>query len=328
MKKLLKILKYLTFSVLLLITLFVIGGLIIKNEGQQDVDVTRLIKDHAKIARDKNGRKIEYFTYGSTSRKRPAIINIHGSGLDGTFEKSVHQDACKALNLRGISISLPGCGNTDMKMGRKVIEWASEDLKAVLDQEKIGQFMITGHSQGNPHAMAAAFHYKRRCVGLGLNAPLLPNDVTSEVGIAGAIGYEDLKTTEELQKLQHSWWFFMWYLTSDLLSPELPVALLHNSGTHVKEDTELTSMMEYSFNRTTTRGAVGQAWECIWHASDDTFCPPAIGVWLADFFKKKGARVNFKHDDMGMNHMTYCSAYFRKPENSMEKLLLDGIKKK
>jgi pimeloyl-ACP methyl ester carboxylesterase len=50
--------------------------------------------------------------------------------------------------VRGIAISLPGYGYTDMKPGRKVLDWANEDLLAVLDQEGVDEFMITGHSQG------------------------------------------------------------------------------------------------------------------------------------------------------------------------------------
>ena len=181
MKILFKILKYTVIAIVSLVLVFSIGGLIIKKQGQSDIDQASLQTDDAKIATDKNGRKIEYFLYGSNDLNAPVIINIHGSGLDGTFEKSVHQSACEQLGVRGISISLPACGNTDMKIGRKVIDWASEDLESVLNQEKVNQFMITGHSQGNPHAMAAAYHYRNRCIGLGLNAPLLPNDVTTDI---------------------------------------------------------------------------------------------------------------------------------------------------
>jgi pimeloyl-ACP methyl ester carboxylesterase len=349
MKIIFKILKYSALTIISLILVFVIGGLIIKNQGQSDINEASLINDDAKIAIDKNGRKIEYFLYGSNDLNAPVIINIHGSGLDGTFEKSVHQSACEQLGIRGISISLPACGNTDMKIGRKVIEWASEDLESVLNQEKVDQFMITGHSQGNPHAMAAAYHFKNRCIGLGMNAPLLPNNVTTDIGIEGAIGYEDLKTTEELHNPLNSYWFFMIYLTTDLFSPSLTTGLLTNAGENVKKDTAFVQMMNYTFSRSTIRGAAGQSWEsardvcydwgfdpreidtkniCVWHASDDTFCPPEIGVWLSDYFTKKGAHVNFKNENLGFNHMTYCNEHYRKAKNSMEKALLVGELKK
>lgn len=39
--------------------------------------------------------------------------------------------------------------------------------------------MITVHYQGNPNAMVVAYHFGDRCIGLGLNAPLLPNNMTN-----------------------------------------------------------------------------------------------------------------------------------------------------
>ena len=64
---------------------------------------------------------------------------------------------------------------------------------------------------------------------------------------------------------------------------------------------------------------------CVWHAKDDSFCPPEIGEWLANYYSGKGALVNFKNDDIGMNHMTFCSSHYRQPENSMVKALLNGL---
>ena len=75
------------------------------------------------------------------------------------FEKAINQSACKDLGVKGIAISLPGVGNTDMKIGRKEL-WASEDT-TVLDEENIDTFMITGHSQGTPHAMSALIILKK-----------------------------------------------------------------------------------------------------------------------------------------------------------------------
>lgn len=348
MKKLFKILKYIFVGLVSIHLILIIGGLIVKSQGQSEINQASVIRDNAKITSDKNGRKIEYFLYGSKDKNAPVILNMHGSGLDGTFEKAVNQKACEELGVRGIAISLPGVGNTDMKKGRKVIEWASEDLQAVLEAEDVGKFMITGHSQGNPHAMAAAFHYGNRVIGLGLNAPLLPNDVTEDIGITGALAYESLKTTEELEKLWNAYWFFGLYLYVDLFAPYAPTQTLVSMGENVEQDTALVEMMRYTFSRSMIRGSAGNTWEsaldvaylwgfdprniktkniCVWHASDDTACPPEIGSWLAKYYKEKGANINFKNDNIGFNHMTFCSSHYRKAENSMIKVLLDGQNK-
>ncbi|MDA8596678.1 alpha/beta hydrolase [Flavobacteriaceae bacterium] len=347
MKIIVKILKYLFIGVLSIYLTFIIGGLIIKRQGQSEIDQASVKSDHAKIVTDKYGRKIEYFLYGSSSPNAPVVINMHGSGLDGTFEKAVNQTACEELGLRGIAISLPGVGNTDMKIGRKVIDWASEDLQAVLDAENVDTFMITGHSQGNPHAMAAAYHFKDRVTGLGLNAPLLPNDVTNEIGIAGALAYESLKTTAELDEIHNAYWFFGLYLYVDLFAPYAPTETLVSMGKNVKNDTVLVEMMRHTFGRSMVRGSAGNTWEsavdvaylwgfdpreidtkniCVWHASDDTACPPEIGAWLAKFYTEKGAHVNFKNNNIGFNHMTFCSSYYRESKHSMVKALLEGKK--
>ena len=68
------------------------------------------------MASDKNGRKIKCFHYRSSVSNAPVIINIYGSGLDGTFEKTVNKSACEDLVVRGISISLLGIENTDIKI--------------------------------------------------------------------------------------------------------------------------------------------------------------------------------------------------------------------
>lgn len=347
MKTLFKILKVITITLFSIYLIVIVGGLIIKYQGQKEINQESVIKDQAKFAIDKNGRHIEYFLYGSQNPSAPVVINIHGSGLDGTFEKAVNQKACDSLGVRGIAISLPGVGNTDMKKGRTVIDWASEDLQAVLEAENIDSFMITGHSQGNPHAMAAAYHFGDRVTGLGLNAPLLPNDVTNEIGIQGALANESLKTTEELDEPLNAYWFFMLYLYVDLFAPEAPTQTLVNMSVNVASDTTLVNMMNHTFSRSMIRGSAGNTWESaldvaylwgfdpreistknivIWHAADDTACPAEIGAWLANYYQEKGAHVNFKNDDIGFNHMTFCSSHYQKPNNSMVKALLHGQK--
>ena len=347
MKILFKILKYIGIGLVTFYLLFICGGLIIKHQGQSAIDEVSLKRDGGQIVEDVKGRSIEYFLYGSQDPNAPVVINMHGSSLDGTFEKAVNQKSCEALGVRGISISLPGVGNTDMKIGRKVVDWPREDLQAVLDVEKVGSFMITGHSQGNPHAMAAAHHFGDRVLGLGLNAPLLPNDVTQELGLKGALANQSLKTTEELDKIQNAYWFFGLYLFVDLFAPTAPTQVMIKMGPEVGKDTALVEMMRHTFARSMVRGSAGNTWESsldvaylwgfdpreiktknivVWHAADDTACPPEIGVWLADYFTKKGALVNFKNDDIGFNHMTFCNSHYQKPENSMVKALLEGQK--
>ena len=261
MKILFKTNIYLFVTFISIYLISTIGGLIIKNLGQSQIDKIRLEEEGGKLATNEDGRTIEYFIYGINDPNAPVIINIHGSGVEGRLEKEMYQSICEELNVRGISISLPGFGNTDMKIGRTVVDWPAEDLAPVLSQEGVDTFMITGHSQGNPHAMAAAWIFGERCKGLGLYAPLLPNDLTQELGIAGATGYEKLKTTEQLKSPFLGWYFFSIYLTTDLFSPALPKKMIMATTEKLSEDTALVSKFGRGFERSTLRGSAGNAWE-------------------------------------------------------------------
>jgi len=150
--------------------------------GQAPFDAVDLEAEGGQFAVTADGRFVEYFVYGTTDPEAGVVVNMHGSGLEARFEVALYQSICDELGVRGIAISLPGYGCTDMKPGRKVLDWANEDLLAVLDREDVEEFMITGHSLGTPHAMAAAYAHPGRCVGLGLNAPLLPTAVCHEEG--------------------------------------------------------------------------------------------------------------------------------------------------
>ena len=49
-------------------------------------------------------------------------------------------------------------------------------------QKMLGFFLITVHLQGNPHTMAAAYRFGDRVTGIGLNAPLMTNELTEKIG--------------------------------------------------------------------------------------------------------------------------------------------------
>ncbi|MGB1276603.1 MAG: alpha/beta fold hydrolase, partial [Nannocystaceae bacterium] len=273
----------------------------------------------------------------------PVVVNIHGSGPEARSERELWAPVCEALGVRGLSISLPGYGYTDMNPGRVVKNWPSEDLDPVLAREGVGSFMITGHSQGNPHAMAAAFHYPKRCVGLGLNAPLLPSDITREVGLKGALGMGSLMRTEQLRKPHMAWYFSVYHLGVVTFAPWLPLMAVPAT----RKDKKLREVFRRTFVRAAARGSFGGSWEstedvcyewefdprqihtkniCIWHAADDRECPAELGKWLADMFREKpGVRVDYRADDQGYGHLTYCRGEFLEPQTSMIKSLLDGL---
>ena len=64
---------------------------------------------------------------------------------------------------------------------------------------------------------------------------------------------------------------------------------------------------------------------CVWHAKDDTACPPEHGAFLAKMFQEKGARVDFRDPDVGFGHVTFNTGVYMKPETSIVKAMLDGL---
>lgn len=313
-------------------------------KGQAPIDTEALAAEGGKLATNEAGRRIEYFVYGSTDPSAPVVINLHGSGPEAGSERDLHGPVCDALGVRGIAVSLPGYGNTDMKPGRVVAKWPREDLDPVLRAEGVDRFMIIGHSQGTPHAMAAAVHFGERCTGVGLNAPFLPATVSREVGIEGALGMDSLLPTASLRKGYNAWYFAVYHLGVVTFSPWLPMKVIAPAGSPASRDARLLEVFRKTIVRAVVRGSVGGAWEstrdvcyewgfdprdtpaknfCIWHADDDRACPPAAGHWLAEFFAAKpGVHVDYRHEKEGYGHVTYCRGEYVEPDGSMISALL------
>ena len=216
----------------------------------------------------------------------------------------------------------------------------------MLDAERVDEFMITAHSQGTPHAMAAAFVHPGRCVGLGLNAPLLPTAACREEGLQGAIGADKLFATETLAKPYMAWYFAAYHLGVATFTPWLPMRAVTADRPRLVGDPDLMARCARTLSRSVIRGSVGGAWEtagdvcyewgfdpreissmnvCIWHAQDDDMCPPETGRWLADHYSARaGVQVDFRDGDEGCGPFTFCRGEYAMPETSMVAALLSG----
>merc|ERR1712039_927757 len=63
----------------------------------------------------------------------------------------------------------------------------------------------------------------------------------------------------------------------------------------------------------------------VWHAADDQECDPGNGKWLADMFRSKGAKVNFKDPTVGYGHFTFYQGEYAEAENSIVNELLKQL---
>ena len=339
------ILGYIVLGLVSIYLILLIMGLYLLKKGPLAFDEVSLEDDGGKYVETDDRRKVEYFVFGNLEPQSKVVICMHGSGPEAMSELALNEKCCKELGLKGIAISLPGYGYTDMNPGRKVVDWPKEDLSAVLKKEKVDKFMIIGHSQGTAHAMAAAYCYPERCEGFGLNAPFLPSSISKEEGVVSAIGSGSLPNTETIEKFYMAWYFAVMHLSLVTFSPWFPMKAMKMPSTNATY-----KIMQDTLKRAVVRGSVGGTYEtahdvcydwgfdpreikndniCIWHASDDKLCPLEIGKWLRDYYQNKlGVKVNFRSDDLGFGHFTYKQGEFLEPEQSMIKALLKGRNKR
>lgn len=318
-------------------------GVSIRTKGQNPIDEALLKKQNEKIALTKDGRRIAYCVYGKDEQGVPVVVNMHGSQLENGFERITHHKNCEGLQVKGIGISLPGYGFTDQKPGRRPVDWPVEDLQAVLEAENVDQFYITGHSQGTVHAMAAAYRFPERCLGFGLNAPLLPKSLVTELNLDNTIGTGQTASTKQLQKNSFGWYFAAFNIVFSILPPSVASSFIKKGFPKVKADQELMDRFNNSMKRAIERGAVGTIWETaqdvcfdfgfdprdikntnvvVWHADDDSAIPASQGKYLAELY-----HANYKHQAEGYGHMTYCVGEYQEPATSMIAALLNGSKK-
>jgi pimeloyl-ACP methyl ester carboxylesterase len=135
-----------------------------------------------RVAVSEGGRTLEYFTYGSRRPDAAVLVQIGGAmGTGKLFTRGQIPDKCEELNIRGISITVPGHAFSTANVGWKISEFP-RDVEAVLEAEGVdGDFMVEGTSYGSAHAMAIAHHFGDRIRALHLHVPYLPRSVAEEV---------------------------------------------------------------------------------------------------------------------------------------------------
>ena len=95
-----------------------------------------------------------------------AVILLHGF-TGSTF---IWEDYLEELSdkFRVIAIDLPGNGESESLAEVHTMDLMSEVVKSVLDQLKISEAVVIGHSMGGYVALAAAKNYPKLIKGLGL----------------------------------------------------------------------------------------------------------------------------------------------------------------
>lgn len=291
------------------------------------VDLTAIINAGGKHVRAKdNDRIIEYSVNGSTRVDAHVVVSAYIS--EHWTHPEPWDENYQDLNIKHITISLPGLGHSSRHPGYKISEWPKTDLKPVLEAEKVDKFIIWGGGGGGClHALAVAQQFPKRVLSLGLRAPYLPLRVSKEYNLPR--GQEDFPSTQELKDNTFKAMAFRFYVDTMgapfvLAEPGSPTAYVMEHGClgvnykdmarftkdHPKEMASIQS--RFSDGAISTDGilysmAKDVALDCpgldipsiqlsgdhmvVWYGDDDSTCPPTHGKCLADLFEARWTRA-------------------------------------
>jgi pimeloyl-ACP methyl ester carboxylesterase len=117
-----------------------------------------------------DGRLLGYAEYGDPLGK--PIFHFHG-WVSSRLEFGPNHETARSLGARVISIDRPGCGLSDFKPGRKILDWP-DDVAELADALGIDRFAVSGWSFGGPYVVACAYKIPHRLTAAGIIAGTTP----------------------------------------------------------------------------------------------------------------------------------------------------------
>ena len=142
------------------------------------VDVKKILAAGGRWVQLEDGRIVEYYVYGSEKADARVLLQCNGTYATGWGLANYPLVNAKLteLNIKGISITVPGHGYSSMRGdGFKIGQWPKDDVEPVLTKEAVtGKFMVEGTSYGTSHAMALGAHFGDRVSALHLHVPYIP----------------------------------------------------------------------------------------------------------------------------------------------------------
>lgn len=106
-----------------------------------------------------DGRRLSYVEFGK-SEGYP-VMYFHGTPSSCLEPAMIGEEQFLKHNLRVISTSRPGMGQSDRHQNRTFIDW-TKDVIALADYLGIDKFAILGYSGGAPYALACALKISDR----------------------------------------------------------------------------------------------------------------------------------------------------------------------
>ncbi len=111
--------------------------------------------------RSADGTPIHYLVDGSGE---PALVLIHGWACDASYWDN--QVPAFAATHRVVRVDLAGHGASGAQRARYTVQAFGEDVRAVVEQEKLGRVILVGHSMGGDVMLEAARLLPGKVLGL------------------------------------------------------------------------------------------------------------------------------------------------------------------
>jgi len=128
-----------------------------------------------------DGRRLSYVEFGKSDGY--PVMYFHGTPSSCLEPLTIGEDSFLKHNLRIISPSRPGMGQSDRQRNRTFIDWTNDTI-ALADHLAIDKFAILGYSGGAPYTLACALKIRDRLLsaviaaGAGqMNQPEVKNNL-------------------------------------------------------------------------------------------------------------------------------------------------------
>jgi pimeloyl-ACP methyl ester carboxylesterase len=137
----------------------------------------------ASIVRLRDGRRIAYEEHGDPAGA--PVLYFHGGG-DSRLSRHPDDSIAAELGIRLIAPDRPGCGGSDFRRARSLLDWAY-DVSELADVLGLDRFALLGWSAGGPYALGCALRLPERVtrasVVAGLPEPSLARELPRDLRI-------------------------------------------------------------------------------------------------------------------------------------------------
>jgi len=116
------------------------------------------------------GRQIGYQEYGD--REGVPVFFFHG-WIGSRLDFAPNDEIARDLGVRVIAVDRPGCGASDFKEGRRLLDWP-DDISELADALGFERFAVCGHSFGGPYVAACAYQLADRITSAAIVAGISP----------------------------------------------------------------------------------------------------------------------------------------------------------